>query len=57
METVKKKVVRKKAKKEDDLIECVVNRGCSWGKPGDIVEVPRHAARILQDAGALKVHL
>ncbi len=55
METVKK--VRRKTKSEDDLIEVIVVRMIAAGKPGEIVSIPRHAARKLQDVGAIKVLL
>ena len=53
IEVVKKK--RKPVKRETDLIECLVLRGIAAGKPGEIVEIPRSAARTLQDAGAVRV--
>ena len=53
---VKKRAPRKKAvKKESDMIECLVIKGIAAGRPGSVVFIERHAARTLQDAGAVKV--
>lgn len=54
MTTVKKKAVRNK-RVETDLIEVLVLRGIDAGKPGDIVKIPRHAARKLQEVNAVRV--
>ena len=52
-----KKPVRRKIKRETDLIEVKVLRGIAAGKPGDIIEIERSAARKLQEVGAIMVVL
>ena len=49
------KRTRKKVLRETDLINCLVLRGIAAGKPGDIIDIERSAARVLQNAGAIRV--
>jgi hypothetical protein len=46
---------RKRTPKEEQLIDCINLRRTSYGKTGEQVKIPRKYARILQDAGAIKV--